>query len=210
MIEGERFVAFLAAAAVLAAVPGPGMLYVAARTLGAGRRQGLHATFGTAIGGGFHVVAAALGVSALLATSAVAFTVVKYAGAAYLIGLGIRTLLRLRHHDAGTLTSPAEVPPVAAVRQGALTEMLNPKTALFFLAFIPQFVDPAAGPVLVQMIVLGVIVVLLNSAADVVAVALAGSLHRGLSRRGTGLPRWPSVASGTGLVALGGYAALEK
>jgi threonine/homoserine/homoserine lactone efflux protein len=210
VISAERFAAFLAAAVVLAAIPGPGMLYVVARTLGGGRREGLISTAGTAIGGSVHVVAAALGLSALLATSAVAFTVVKYVGAAYLVFLGLRLLWQARRRSAAV--ESVELRGVgsgwAALRQGALTEALNPKTALFFLAFVPQFVDPSAGYVILQSVVFGVISVLLNSLADIVAVGLSGLVHRRIARRGSE-PRWPKVASGSALLALGGYAAVE-
>jgi threonine/homoserine/homoserine lactone efflux protein len=212
VISAERFAAFLAAAVVLAAIPGPGMLYVVARTLGGGRREGLISTAGTAIGGSVHVVAAALGLSALLATSAVAFTVVKYVGAAYLVFLGLRLLWQARKRAASVET--VELRGVgsgwAALRQGALTEALNPKTALFFLAFVPQFVDPSAGWVILQSVVFGVISVTLNSLADIVAVGLSGVVHRRIARRGSEPePRWPKVASGSALLALGGYAAVE-
>jgi threonine/homoserine/homoserine lactone efflux protein len=210
VISAERFAAFLAAAVVLAAIPGPGMLYVVARTLGGGRREGLISTAGTAIGGSVHVVAAALGLSALLATSAVAFTVVKYVGAAYLVFLGLRLLWQARRQPAAVETVALRDVGSgwAALRQGALTEALNPKTALFFLAFVPQFVDPSAGWVILQSVVFGVISVTLNSLADIVAVGLSGVVHRRIARRGSA-PRWPKVASGSALLALGGYAAVE-
>jgi threonine/homoserine/homoserine lactone efflux protein len=209
VFSAERFGAFLAAAVVLAAIPGPGMLYVVARTLGGGRREGLISTAGTALGGSVHVVAAALGLSALLATSAVAFTVVKYVGAAYLIFLGLRLLWQARRRPSVETVSLRDVGSGwAALRQGALTEALNPKTALFFLAFVPQFVDPSAGYVLLQSVVLGAISVTFNSLADIVAVALSGVVHRRIAKRGSS-PRWPKVASGSALLALGGYAAVE-
>lgn len=216
MVDAERFLAFLVAASVLAAIPGPGMLYVVAHTLGGGRRAGLSSTAGTAIGGSAHVVAATVGLSALLATSAFAFTVVKYAGAAYLVFLGVRMLLRARREGvspglAGELEgeSDGSGSGLAALRQGALVEALNPKTALFFLAFIPQFVDPLAGPAMWQFAVLGTVVVVLNTLADVVAVGLSGMAHRRFAVRGH-TPRWPKLVSGSALIGLGGYAALES
>src|SRR4051812_2709269 len=148
---------FLAAAFILAITPGPGLFYVLARSLRGGRAEGLASTAGTAIGGMGHVVAAAFGLSALLATSTTAFALVKYAGAAYLIFLGIQTLLRREKPlhaapDISSPTTPANATPDQriihsrrsrqALRQGIITELLNPKTALFFLAFIPHFVDP--------------------------------------------------------------------
>ncbi|MBM7787343.1 LysE family translocator [Tenggerimyces flavus] len=209
MIEVERLLAFVAAAAVLAAIPGPGMLYVAARTLSGGRRAGLLSTAGTAVGGLVHVVAAAAGLSALLATSSVAFSVVKYAGAAYLIYLGVRTLLR-READRELLAADQPANTRGAFRQGVLTEALNPKTALFFLAFVPQFLNTEAGSVWWQALLLGLISVTLNTLADVVAVALTSTVRAKMPRRGERPVRWPRFASGGALIALGGYAAVES
>jgi threonine/homoserine/homoserine lactone efflux protein len=199
MPDTAHLTAFLAAAVVLAAIPGPGMLYVLARTLAHGRGAGLRSTMGTAAGGLGHVVAAAVGLSALLMTSALAFSAVKYAGAAYLIWLGVRTLAGLRE--------PAEAVRDGggpAFRQGMLTELLNPKTALFFLTFLPQFVQPERGPVAPQLLALGCVSVALNSSADVVVAALGGRIRTALS------PRWwrrQRLASGCTLIALGGFAA---
>src|SRR6202790_2792513 len=138
MVDLHHLVLFLAAALVLAITPGPGIFYVLARTLAGGRREGIHSSLGTFIGGLFHVFAAALGVSAILAASAVAFHTVKYAGVAYLVWLGIR-MIRTRNDE---LAMSAATPSRGAFRQGILTEALNPKTALFFLSFIPQFIAP--------------------------------------------------------------------
>jgi threonine/homoserine/homoserine lactone efflux protein len=199
MPDTAHLAAFLAAAVVLAAIPGPGMLYVLARTLSHGRSAGLRSTLGTAAGGLGHVVAAAVGLSALLLTSAVAFSVVRYAGAAYLIFLGIRTLMGLRG-PVGEVRGDSG----PALRQGMLTELLNPKTALFFLTFLPQFVQPERGPVALQLLALGCVSVMLNSSADLVVAALGGRLRTALS------PRWwrrQRLASGCTLIALGGFAA---
>src|ERR1700674_3417060 len=133
MLDAHRFFLFLIAALVLAATPGPGIFYVLARTLSGGRSEGILSSFGTFAGGMFHVLAAALGVSAILAASAVAFHTVKYAGAAYLVWLGIRMI---RTRNAEMIVSSSQ-PSQRAFRQGILTEVLNPKTALFFLSFIP-------------------------------------------------------------------------
>jgi threonine/homoserine/homoserine lactone efflux protein len=199
MPDTAHLSAFLAAAVVLAAIPGPGMLYVLARTLAHGRSAGLRSTLGTSAGGLGHVLAAAVGLSALLLTSAVAFSVVKYAGAVYLIWLGVRTLAGLREpvEEVRGAAGPA-------FRQGMLTELLNPKTALFFLTFLPQFVQPERGPVWPQLLALGCVSVALNSSADLVVAALGGRIRTALS------PRWwrrQRLASGCTLIALGGYAA---
>src|SRR5882724_3348481 len=137
MFDSHRFLLFIAAAVLLAITPGPGIFYVLARSLAGGRREGVLSSLGTFVGGLFHVFAAALGVSALLAASAVAFHTVKYAGAAYLVWLGIR-MIRTRDAELAMATG---TPTRKAFRQGVLTEALNPKTALFFLSFIPQFIS---------------------------------------------------------------------
>jgi threonine/homoserine/homoserine lactone efflux protein len=205
MLDTHRFLLFLAAALVLAATPGPGIFYVLARTLAGGRREGVQSSLGTFFGGLFHVFAAALGVSAILAASAVAFHTVKYAGAAYLIWLGIR-MIRTRHAE---MTSAAAVPSQRAFRQGILTEALNPKTALFFLSFIPQFIAPDRGHIFAQFILLGAISVILNTGADLAVVLLAAPLERKLKSS----PRLRSrqrVASGAGMITLGAYVALKR
>jgi len=194
--------AFAAAAVVLAVIPGPGMLYVLARSLAAGTGTGLRSTAGTALGGLGHVLAATLGLSALILASATAFEVLRLAGAAYLVWLGVQTL-----RSAGT---PPQVSAVGgrnhALRQGVLIEALNPKTALFFLTFLPQFVQPERGPVAAQFLLLGAVAVLLNSSADVVVAVLSGRLSGVLQRS----PRWwkrQRVGSGVLLIGLGGAAA---
>src|SRR5437867_8208602 len=142
MFDSRHFLLFLAAAFLLAITPGPGIFYVLARSLAGGRREGVLSSLGTFVGGLFHVLAAALGISAVLAASAVAFHTVKYAGAAYLIWLGVR-MIRARNSEM--LVSASQPAAAGALRQGILTEVLNPKTALFFLSFIPQFVAPERG-----------------------------------------------------------------
>src|SRR5216683_2915161 len=147
MTDSYHFLLFLGAAVVLAITPGPGIFYVLARTLAGGRREGIHSALGTFFGGLFHVFAAELGVSAILAASAVAFHTVKYAGAAYLVWLGIRMI---RTRNAEMTVSASQPAAAGAFRQGILTEVLNPKTALFFLSFIPQFITPERGHVFLQ------------------------------------------------------------
>src|SRR5437899_8292244 len=137
MFDSHRFLLFFAAALLLAITPGPGIFYVLARTLAGGRREGFQSSIGTFLGGLFHVFAAALGVSAILAASAVAFHTVKYAGAAYLVFLGIRMI---RSRNAEMAVSALQPAAAGAFRQGILTEVLNPKPALVFLSFIPHFI----------------------------------------------------------------------
>lgn len=203
MPSATSFTIFLTAAIVLAVSPGPGMLYVLARSLRGGRRAGLASSFGTAVGGFGHVIAAALGLSVILATSATAFNAVKYVGAAYLIFLGIRTLLGGKE---ATEESPgASGTPWPAFRQGITTEIFNPKTAIFFLSFLPQFVNRDA-PAIPQFLLLGAISVLLNTSADVVVALLAGPIGTILQQRPR-LSHGQRYASGGALLALGAYVA---
>jgi len=179
-MTGTNFSLFLAAALIIAAVPGPGIFYVAARTLSGGRKTGIASTLGTALGGLVHVIAGALGVSAIILASAELFTALKFAGALYLIWLGIRTFREGRQQMVEAI-SPASAQQ--AFREGVLVEALNPKTAAFFLAFIPQFIDTAGGHPALQFAALGLISVLLNTLADFVVVAMAASARAGLVRR---------------------------
>jgi threonine/homoserine/homoserine lactone efflux protein len=204
MFDAHRILLFFAAALVLAITPGPGIFYVLARSLAGGRREGIQSSLGTFVGGLFHVFAAALGVSAILAASAVAFHTVKYAGAAYLVWLGIR-MIRTRNSE---LTVTVATPPSSnAFRQGILTEALNPKTALFFLSFIPQFISPPVGHIFLQFVVLGAISVTLNTTADLVVVLLAAPLEQKLKHNARFRSR-QRVASGLGMIGLGAYVAL--
>jgi threonine/homoserine/homoserine lactone efflux protein len=199
MIDSHHFLLFLGAAVVLAITPGPGIFYVLARTLAGGRREGINS------GGLFHVFAAALGVSAILAASAVAFHTVKYAGAAYLVWLGIR-MIRTRN---AKMPAQTDAPAQGSFRQGILTEALNPKTALFFLSFIPQFIAAGRGHVFLQFIVLGAISVLLNTVADLVVVFMAAPLERKL-KNSARFRRRQRIASGVGMIGLGAYVALAE
>ena len=197
------FIAFLIAATILAITPGPGIAYVVARTAAGGRREGLASCFGTALGGMVHVVAAAVGLSALLAQSAIAFAIVKYVGAAYLIYLGIRLLLSQRtDHELPTV---ARQGTASAFREGIVVEALNVKTAIFFLAFLPQFVS-ASAPLAPQLLLLGTICVILNTTADVVAVLAASRLLRSNAARAT-RERVLSRISGSAMIGLGIYQA---
>jgi len=203
MMDAHQFLLFLAAAVVLAITPGPGIFYVLARTLAGGRREGIQSALGTFFGGLFHVFAAALGVSAILAASAVAFHTVKYAGAAYLVWLGIR-MIRTRNAE---MPAEAAASSQGSFRQGVLTEALNPKTALFFLSFIPQFITAGNGHVFLQFIVLGATSVILNTVADLVVVFIAAPLERKL-KSSVRFRRRQRVASGLGMIGLGAYVAL--
>jgi threonine/homoserine/homoserine lactone efflux protein len=199
-------ITFLIAALVLAITPGPGIAYVVARTVTGGRAEGVASCFGTAIGGMLHVLAAGLGVSLILARSAMAFELVKYLGAAYLVYLGIRMLLR--RHDAPTLVVAPAQGPRRALLEGIMVEALNVKTALFFLAFLPQFIMPTEPP-LVQLVILGTICVLLNTLADVLAVLGAARLLASDAARSV-RARLLTRASGVTMLGLGVYLALTR
>ena len=200
------FTAFLFAATVLAITPGPGIAYVVARTVAGGRAQGLASCIGTGIGGMLHVLAAAAGLSLLVAQSALAFSLVKYLGAAYLVYLGVRMLLR-KQHDAGVQTVP--VPGArSALVEGIVVEALNVKTALFFVAFLPQFIAPHQ-PLAPQLLLLGSICVALNTSVDVVAVMAAHRLlDSGVARFARA--RLMTRVSGITLIGLGVILATTK
>jgi threonine/homoserine/homoserine lactone efflux protein len=188
---------FLLAAVIIAIIPGPGIFYVTARTLSGGRKAGIASTFGTALGGLVHVIAGGLGVSAIILASAQLFTVLKLVGALYLIWLGIRTF-----REAGNLPLERTNPDGAqrAFQEGVVVEALNPKTAAFFLAFIPQFLDPTAGHPAFQFMALGLISVTLNTFADVIVVVVASAARAHLVRRPTFVQR---LRQGSGLFMAG-------
>jgi threonine/homoserine/homoserine lactone efflux protein len=196
-LSGTNFTLFLLAALVIAAVPGPGIFYVAARTLSGGKRAGIASTFGTALGGLVHVIAGGLGVSAIILASAELFTALKFAGAIYLVWLGIRTF-----REAGNWLPQrtSAVGTQRAFREGVLVEALNPKTAAFFLAFIPQFLDPAGSYPALQFMVLGLISVALNTLFDVIVVMMAATARGSLTRRPNLLQR---LRQGSGLFIAG-------
>jgi len=167
---------------MIAVVPGPGIFYVAARTLSGGRRAGLASTIGTGLGGLVHVMAGAVGVSAIILASAELFATLKLIGALYLVWLGVRTFREASRRAPDPIPAPTHD---RAFRDGVLIEALNPKTAAFFLAFIPQFIDPAAGYPALQFIAFGLVSVMLNTLADIVVVLMASTASAGLSH----LPR---------------------
>ena len=200
------FIAFLFAAVVLAITPGPGIAYVVARTVAGGRAEGLASCFGTGLGGLLHVLAAALGLSLLVAQSAIAFSIVKYIGAAYLIYLGVRLLLQKEQ------TFTANPVPARGARralfEGIAVEALNVKTALFFLAFLPQFVSPGE-PLVPQLVLLGTVCVALNTLVDVGVVFAANRLLKsGVARAARA--RLMTRMSGVTMLGLGTYLALAR
>lgn len=199
-------VAFTIAAVVLAVTPGPGIAYVVARTAAGGRSEGLASCLGTGVGGMLHVVAAALGLSLVVAQSAIAFDLVKYLGGAYLVYLGIRLLLR--KDQALTVEPVASQGVRRAFFEGILVEVLNVKTALFFLAFLPQFVSPSEALV-PQLVLLGSFCVALNTLVDVMAVFAADRLLKSGAAR-TARARLLTRASGVTMLGLGAYLALAR
>jgi threonine/homoserine/homoserine lactone efflux protein len=196
---------FAVAAFALIIIPGPAVLYIVSQSVGQGRAGGLAAVLGVEIGAFVHVAGAALGVSAILASSATAFSVLKLAGGAYLIVLGIRRLLE---RDSESQLVTGRTRPLGAIfRQGVIVNALNPKTALFFLAFLPQFVDPDKGHVGLQAAVLGVVWVLIATVCDAVWAIGSGSLV-GLLRTSARARRIERRASGGILIGLGVLATL--
>lgn len=206
MPESSTIVLFTAAALLLFIVPGPAVLYIVTRSLSQGRTAGLVSVLGIHAGSLVHIVAAAVGLSALIAASATTFTAVRWAGAAYLIYLGVRTLL-----SEGVAFTPGVQPADAYRRiffQGMIVNVLNPKTAIFFLAFVPQFIDPQLGRPTVQVAVLGTVFVLAGLVSDGIYAIAAGTLGDWLSRR----PGWRTssrFAAGSIYIALGATAAIS-
>ena len=194
---------FSLAALALLAIPGPAVLYIVAQSAEQGSRVGLASVAGVHLGTLVHVAAAAVGLSAIILASEVAFNVVKYAGAAYLVALGIRRLIE-RDRDQDIERQPE--PLRQAFLRGAVVNVLNPKTALFFLAFLPQFVDASRGGVWSQVIVFGLVFVGLGSITDSLYALAAGTVA-GALRRKRKLLRY---GSGTVFIGLGAVAALAK
>jgi threonine/homoserine/homoserine lactone efflux protein len=182
---------FCLASAALAVVPGPAVTYIVTQSVDKGRRAGLTSALGVASGGLVHVAAATAGLSAVIASSATAFTTVKLVGAVYLVVVGIRRILS-KDPDAEIEVQPA--PLRQLYTQGVIVNVFNPKTALFFLAFLPQFVNPDKGSVALQVGLLGITFALIAFASDVIYALLASFLAGKLRRTGTGarLRRWVS------------------
>jgi len=208
VIDPSRFAVFAVAALALLVVPGPAVIYIVAQSLDQGRRAGVISVLGIHVGSMVHVLAATVGLSQLLVSSATAYTVVKYAGAAYLIGLGLRRILTrdraAAEDDSAFVVVPR--PSRQLFRQGIVVNVLNPKTALFFLAFLPQFVDVDAGRVPLQIAVLGATFVLLGLVTDTVWALAAGTLGSTL-RRSARVLRIERLVSGSVFIALGALTA---
>lgn len=208
MPDATELLIFLGTAVIFAITPGPGLLYVLARSLHGGWSEGIRSALGNGIGAAVHVVAAAVGLSAVLATSVVAFTVVKLAGAAYLVYLGLQAIFRRRDdgslsRDTGATRRGARSP----LAQGILIELLNPKTALYFMALLPHFVHPERTPAPLVFVLLGAIALVMTMLADLAVAVFAGKL----GSRIMGDQKWrvrQRVASGATMIGLGGFIAL--
>lgn len=202
MPDGSTLWIFCLTAAALIAIPGPAVLYIVAQSVGHGRRAGVVSAAGVASGGAVHVVGATVGLSGLLLSSATAFSALRLVGAAYLVYLGVRRLLG---RDGTALLAPAPARSLGRLyRDGAIVNVLNPKTALFFYAFLPQFVDPDRGSVAVQSLLLGGLFLLIAVVSDSLWGIAAGSAGSWLRRRPHVLraERWVSAGTLLGLGAV--------
>jgi threonine/homoserine/homoserine lactone efflux protein len=197
---------FAVAATLLLLTPGPAVLYIVARSIEQGRVAGLASVFGITTGTLVHVLASTLGLSALLASSTLAFAAVKYAGAGYLIYMGVRRILSRTDAPASQLKLPRRSFG-RLYRDGFIVNLLNPKTALFFLAFLPQFVEPARGAVASQIAFLGLLFTLMGLTSDGLYALVAGTAGRWVKRQGRYL-RWERFVSGGVFIGLGLTAAL--
>ncbi|HEY4443629.1 MAG TPA: LysE family translocator [Steroidobacteraceae bacterium] len=201
--DGSSLGVFAVAAILLLLAPGPAVLYIVARSVEQGRVAGLVSVCGITTGTLVHVLAAALGLSALLASSALGFAIVKYAGAAYLIYIGVRRIL------SGTPPAPLGLTRRSLgrlYRDGFIVNLLNPKTALFFFAFLPQFVDPSRGAVAFQIAFLGLLFTLMGLTSDALYALVAGTAGRWVKRKGRYL-RWERYVTGGVFIGLGVTAA---
>jgi threonine/homoserine/homoserine lactone efflux protein len=204
----EHLIPFFLATAVFAYIPGPAILYTAAQTLSRGRTAGFMAALGIHLGGYAHVIAAALGLSAVFAHVPEAYLALKLAGAAYLVWLGIG--LMRRRLDADALPHLASKSARRAFAESITVELLNPKVAVFYIAFLPQFVDPTATlPVALQFLILGVIVNAAFSSADIVTILLTDRVLKGVRRSGLG-ERIARFVGGSLLIGLGARMALAR
>jgi threonine/homoserine/homoserine lactone efflux protein len=209
MPEASTLALFVVAALVLLVVPGPSVLYIVARSIEGGRTAGLVSVLGVQTGAMVHIAFAAVGLSAILASSALAFSVVKWFGAAYLVWLGLRQIFGRDEGDKDVTVEPARLSRVFS--QGVIVNILNPKTALFFLAFLPQFVDPSRGAAWTQILLLGATFVILALCSDGLYALLSGTAGGWLRRKmkGASFRRGQRFISGGILIALGAVAAVS-
>jgi threonine/homoserine/homoserine lactone efflux protein len=180
VIESSTFVPFIIASAILVLIPGPAVLYIVSTGIGRGRRMALASMLGIETGALFHVAAAAVGLSAVVASSVLAYSMIKYAGAAYLIYLGVKTLREREENNP--LRMPGAASARGAFKRGVVVNVLNPKLAIFFVAFLPQFVTPARGPVAGQLVVLGLLFIAVAIVIDGIYAMTSGMIGKLLSR----------------------------
>lgn len=207
MIDLTTLIAYVAVVLGFVFIPGPATLLTIARATSSGTKVGIATGAGIAAGDVFHTFMAMVGISAVIAASAMLFSIIKYIGAAYLVYLGIRAMLEKTPVDLAG--GAAAISAAKAFRQAVLTEALNPKTALFFLAFLPQFVRPENGSVMLQLASLGIIFVLLGLVSTVVFAVSAGGLGKFLRRNPTVL-KWQGKVVGGIYCALGVRLALQQ
>lgn len=202
----DILIAFIIATALFGYMPGPALLYASARTIAGGRKAGFMAALGLHIGGYVHVFAAAFGLAALFTLVPVLYTVLKFAGAAYLVFLGLKLMISKSKHDA-TAQDVAQKSPKRTFFESMTVEILNPKTAIFYLAFLPQFTDVAAAfPIWLQLVILGIVVNVVFSSADVVCVFLANKIANSF-KKSPAANRWAERLGGGLLVGLGAHLA---
>src|SRR5215203_3442056 len=211
MPEASTFILFVAAALALLLVPGPAVIYVVARSVEGGRLTGLVSVLGVELGTLLHVAFAAAGLSAILASSAAAFSVVKWLGAVYLVWLGLRQIFGGGGKDEEATPSGGEQNRFRVFSQSVLVQVLNPKVALFFLAFLPQFVDPSRGAAWTQVVVLGATLAILGMFTDGLYALLGGTAGEWIrkQRAGAGLRRARRYVTGGVYIVLGAVAAIS-
>jgi len=208
MPDASTYALFVAAALALLLVPGPAVIYVVARSVSGGRLTGLVSVLGVELGTLLHVAFAAAGLSAIVASSAAAFSVVKWLGAAYLVYLGLRQILG-RGGTEEEMSSGGEETYFRVFSQSVLVQVLNPKVALFFLAFLPQFVDPSRGAAWMQVVVLGATLAVLGMFTDGLYALLGGTAGAWIRNKNLGLRRAGRYVTGGVYIALGAVAAVS-
>jgi threonine/homoserine/homoserine lactone efflux protein len=209
MPDASTYALFVAAALALLLVPGPAVIYVVARSVEGGRLTGLVSVLGVELGTLLHVVFAAAGLSAIVVSSAAAFSVVKWLGAAYLVWLGIRQIVGRGGNRGEATPSGGGESRFRVFSQSVLVQVLNPKVALFFLAFLPQFVDPSRGAAWTQIVILGATLALLGIFTDGLYALLGGTAGGWIRTKGLGLRRAGSYVTGGIYIALGAVAAVS-
>jgi threonine/homoserine/homoserine lactone efflux protein len=209
MPEASTYALFVAAALALLLVPGPAVVYVVARSVSGGRLRGLVSVLGVELGTLLHVMFAAAGLSAIVASSAAAFSVVKWLGAAYLVWLGLRQILVRGGTEEEETSSGGEETYFRVFSQSVLVQVLNPKVALFFLAFLPQFVDPSRGAAWIQVVVLGATLAVLGMVTDGLYALLGGAAGAWIRNKNLGLRRAGRYVTGGVYIALGAVAAVS-